>query len=236
MAIAAVLASCGSVRVNGSASFTRTYSPAGVMVSENRDVDGFGAIKFKGISKADVRIGSGFSVKLETDKNLMQYVECQVENGTLVIGLDNSDFRDIINAEITLPMLVAISNMGSGEIRVLDDIDCSEFGIEQAGSGNVYLSGNIGNANFSVSGSGSIHASGSTKVLSGRVSGSGAISCKNLHADEANVMVSGSGRVDVNAHNALNISISGSGKVYYDGNPVIRKSISGSGSVIRLGE
>lgn len=233
---ATLLSSCGVSRYSDNCEFKKTYTAIGVLATEDREVSDFSAIDFKGITRADIRIGNEYSLKIEADKNLVQHVDGYVANGTLIVGLDCSTDADFINVKITLPNLEAIRNMGSGEIKVLDNIDCNDFEISQLGSGNIYANGTFGNANFTISGSGNIMVNGSARNLSGRITGSGAIICKDLNAADANVHITGSGRAEVRAEKTLGINITGSGHVFYFGNPELSQSITGSGSAMMAGE
>jgi len=81
-------------------------------------------------------------------------------------------------------------------------------------------------------GSGDITAEGAVDHLTVNLLGSGHVDCHQLKARSANVTLTGSGDINVNASESLNASIVGSGNIRYEGNPAqVTKSITGSGTI-----
>ena len=66
---ATLLSSCGVSRYSDNCEFKKTYTAIGVLATEDREVSDFSAIDFKGITRADIRIGNEYSLKIEADKN-----------------------------------------------------------------------------------------------------------------------------------------------------------------------
>ena len=65
------------------------------------------------------------------------------------------------------------------------------------------------------------------------ISGAGSYRATELASNDARVMVSGAGRVIVQAEKTLRIDLSGAGSVEYIGNPKVTQKISGAGRVKR---
>lgn len=83
-----------------------------------------------------------------------------------------------------------------------------------------------------VGGSGEVSIAGETAHLEARVSGPGAVRAFDLVARDADVSVSGSGRVEVCAFRRLDASVSGSGVVRFDCAPQsLDRHVSGSGTI-----
>lgn len=102
-----------------------------------------------------------------------------------------------------------------------------------SGSGSVFLNGlRGGDLDFDISGSGNAVLQGRADDFNVRVSGSGKVDASKLAAEEVKANVSGSGDIAVNAVEAIDATVSGSGSVQYYGRPArVEQHVSGSGSV-----
>ncbi len=87
-----------------------------------------------------------------------------------------------------------------------------------------------------LSGSGNIDLVGSLENQDVTISGSGDYEGADLESLIAEVLISGSGSVNVRVEDQLDVLISGSGNVRYYGSPELDQSVTGSGSIRKLGE
>jgi len=107
---------------------------------------------------------------------------------------------------------LAVSISGVGELRA-NNLTCGQISGNVSGTGSLKLVGKAESAKFSVSGTGNIEAYG-------------------FNVKEADVRVSGVGRVDVYASESLNATASGVGSINYKGNPAsVETNKSGVGSI-----
>jgi hypothetical protein len=109
---------------------------------------------------------------------------------------------------------VTLSASGYGGIN-LDNLVASKLKCDV--SGWVSLTGKADSASFALSGSGEVHTSTSNPFT----------------AENAKVVSSGSGSIQLRATKTLDATISGSGNVYYWGNPTITRDVTGSGALIK---
>ena len=87
-----------------------------------------------------------------------------------------------------------------------------------------------------LSGAGSMNAEGSVDNADLVITGAGRITTQKLAARNLGITMSGAGKADVFATDTLNVTISGAGSVNYYGNPrEVTKSISGVGFVTKKG-
>jgi hypothetical protein len=101
---------------------------SGVLVTEEYPFTDFSQLEI-GMFDVEVRQGEGYSVVLEMDENLLDYVQVTQEGETLRIGLDPSESYQMENihmrAEITMPTLTGLT-MG-----LVDDAEVTGFRSEE---------------------------------------------------------------------------------------------------------
>jgi hypothetical protein len=203
--------------------------------TEKRNTGNFNAIKTVGSIDIEITSGDTYAVSVENDDNLLQYVETNVHDGTLIVDYKDgfSINNDHAKVYVTAPSLNKIGVSGSGDVSSQGIIkNASKIELNISGSGNIKAGVDAPAIEVSVGGSGDITLTGRTKDFAGEVSGSGDVNCGGLESENATVRVSGSGNAHVFASVHLSASASGSGDVYYRGNPPSPEiHTSGSGSV-----
>jgi hypothetical protein len=188
---------------------------SGKIASEDRDMSGFSSVRIDGIGEVTIAIGDTESVVVETDDNLLPFIETKVSGKTLVIKTQQgSDVHPTRDVKITVTM------------KTFE-------GAEINGSGNINVSGvSVGNVNLAIGGSGNINVIGTADTVQATLKGSGNIISDGLQARQATVRLSGSGNITVFASERLDAVVSGSGTVRYAGNPAkVEQSVPGSGSI-----
>ncbi|MBS1639360.1 MAG: DUF2807 domain-containing protein [Bacteroidetes bacterium] len=219
--------------------FSTPINGNGNLSSETRNISSAQKIKLAGNYNVELSQGNT-SLKINTDENLLSYIETYNENGWLVIKtkehyrLSSSNPIKII---ISTDKLEAIKLAGSGNITGTTKFtggDMLEIAI--AGSGNATLEVNTPKVKSSIAGSGDIILSGETKDEEIHIAGHGNYKAINLKSENADVHIAGSGNANVFAANKLSIHIAGSGDVNYKGNPAINKEIVGSGNIKKIAE
>ena len=180
-----------------------------------------------------------FLLKIETDENLLPYIEVFTSGSKLVIrtkeGFNLDATKDII-AYVSAPEFETIEVSGSSDVVGEGTIrGGNELSLNVSGSGNIYMEVDKEKVTTNVSGSGSINLKGRATDFSASGSGSGSIKSFDLVTENAEVNIGGSGSAEVNVNRQLDIRVSGSGDVQYKGNANVSKSISGSGNVKKVG-
>lgn len=211
-AMSLVLLVAGSVSADWFG-FGKSIKGSGDAVTEEREVGSFKRIESNGSADIFVTIGKELSVRVTIDDNLIDLIETEVRGKTLRIdSRERYSTRLGCKIEITVPELERVYLKGSGDVLV-ERLDTEFF-------------------EFKLSGSGSLVAEGSTDELELRLSGSGNIDTRDLIAQEAYAVISGSGDIRVYAEESFDGRISGSGDITVYGDPSdFSKSVSGSGSI-----
>lgn len=210
----------------------------GSVVTQNISTGSFSAVDASGDFTIYVSEGPN-SVQVETDQNLIEYLDIHTSGDELVIdtkrGFNLLPSRDLI-IHVSAPAYKSIS--GSGSVDVFSKTPVTgqgELNLEVSGSGDFKLQVNAPKIRSSISGSGSMELSGTAVDYSAEVSGSGDIRTFGLTTENSNIELSGSASAEVTASKSLDIQISGSGSVKYKGNPAVKQSVSGSGSIQKVG-
>lgn len=181
--------------------------------NEKRNVANFNAIEVGGIFEVEVVAQKDFSVEVEADDNLLQYIKTEVNGNTLEISTEKR-----------------ISPKGPIRVRISAP-DIEE--LQVSGVSKVSLT-NLKNSSLKVDASGAskIKVDGETRNLDVDLSGACRLDAENLKTENADIDGSGASNASVNVSGDLKADLSGASKVTYLGNPKnLDKSTSGASSV-----
>lgn len=200
----------------------------------NHELAGFREVDLSGGMNLFVSQGPDYSIRIEAESNLMQYIEVERDGAELEIGVkDGYNLKPTtgIKVYVTAPSFDGLSIAGSGSIRSETKISGNDIDLSISGSGSMLLDVQSPKISTDISGSGSVLLSGATRSFDASINGSGDVKAFNLLSETAEVDINGGGNVEVAASRELDVEISGSGDVVYRGNPSVKTSKHGSGSV-----
>lgn len=206
--------------------------------SEVRQAAGYTALASHGMMNVTISYGSSNTITVETDENILPYVETEVDNNALTIKVkDNAVLKPTngIKIHITMTKIGTITQSGSGNITGAGNFSNNGKTIFNiSGSGGINLEfATINSVEIKTSGSSHIKLKGAINgLLSVSQHGSGNVDCENAPCESVQANTSGSSYAKVNVSKSITAHISGDGHIVYKGNPTeIDKKISGSGSV-----
>jgi hypothetical protein len=180
---------------------------------EKRNVSDFTNIKTGGAITVEVASQRDFSVEVEADDNLLEYIKTEVKGDTLKIYTEGSiSTRTPIRVRIAMPQI-------------------ESFDVSGASSGTLT---NVKNETLSLDASGAskIKIDGEVKELIVDLSGASQMDAENLKAEDVTVDASGASSATVAALNDLNADASGASTIRYVGEPKsVDKKSSGASSV-----
>lgn len=207
----------------------------GDVTTEERSLNGFDGVESYGSFDVYLTSDSGYSVKVEADENLLQYIETDISGNKLRIrtarGISVRP-SSTMKVYVSAPEYSVVSSSGSGNIYGKNEISSADdLDIGISGSGNIDLDVRAGKVSADISGSGSISLDGEANSISSSIAGSGDIKAGNLKTREAKIHIAGSGNANLQATEQLDVEIAGSGDVRYSGDPKVNSHIAGSGSV-----
>jgi hypothetical protein len=211
----------------------------GKIATQQKETGGFSSVEVSGSVTVRVKQDAANSVKIETDENLMPYIEVYTSGDKLVVrtkkGYNLDPSKDII-AYVSAPVFKDIDISGACDI-IGDGLisGSNELNMHVSGSGAIIMQVNLPKITTEISGSGSVNLKGQATNFDASISGSGDIKCFDLVTDNTSLDLSGSSNAEVNANKKLDIEVSGSGDVQYKGAANVNQKISGSGSVKKIG-
>jgi len=208
----------------------------GNIKTEDRQVSEFKNVEVGGAAKVLVSQGDHSSVKIETDENLLQYIEVSQTGDKVEIherhGYNLKPTRDI-RVYVTAPVFRSIDASGACDIIGQSKITNPEsLEMHVSGAGDIKMEIDAPQLSAEVTGSGSIYLKGQTKDVSLDLTGAGHAYCFDLLAENTKVDISGAGSAEVYASVKLDAQVSGAGNVKYKGNASnVSQNVSGAGSV-----
>jgi len=216
--------------------FGKRVSGNGTIQSEEHTVTSFKNVLVSDGMDVSLLQGEVKPVKIETDDNLLQYVEVIQQGDDLVIrekkGYD-LDPSNKIKVYVTTPVYHRVHLSGAGTIESEGKImNPDEMEIHVSGAGAVKMDLKAPAVKATLSGAGSIALQGDTKDIDISLSGAGSAHCFGLLAENAKVSISGVGNADVYASVSMEAHVSGIGSVKYKGGASnVSQHVSGTGSV-----
>jgi Putative auto-transporter adhesin, head GIN domain len=147
------------------------------------------------------------------DAALLNHV--RIDGGRLSLDCDPGWFAPRFDIALTGPAIASWEVLGSADLS-LAQINQPQLRV-------------------SIRGSGSIAAAGIADTVGLEISGSGKAELKSLTAKSARVEIRGSGDAQITAEEDADVLISGSGDVELFGHPKLRRSeVRGSGSIVQV--
>jgi len=184
--------------------------------------------------KATFRKSNTYTVRVEIDDNIQQYLDAHQSGNSISIGLEDNDYKDItVNVVIESPDVSSIEASGAGSIY-LDGL-ALDHDLQIVGSGACSISGDLSarGVTLNLTGSSSVQLTGAADDLN--VSGTGAtqLSLFEFPVKHCSVILTGGSDSDMRVSDSLEVTLTGGSVLRYKGNPTMRiVSITG-GSVIQ---
>ncbi len=185
---------------------------SGNVVLEERSVDPFSKIEFRGAGTLTVRQGKKQSVSITTDDNLLTVIDTVVTDGKLEIKPNNDISNFTLNLEVVVTNIEELKISGAGTMN-LDSIEADDLMVTISGATKI-----VGN--------------GKVKNLTVKSSGASKLDMKELVAQSVFINASGASTSTVNATEKIDAKVSGVGKITCYGSPkIVDKSVKGVGKV-----
>lgn len=219
------LSSSGCMYLNG-------VDGNGHVVTENRDVSSFDAIKVGGAFNVILTQGNSEALTIEADENLLPLIETRVKGGTLVIST-KENIRDAkeLNIYITFNKIRKLNFSGACDVKSKGVLSFSTLDFDASGASEIKLELNADKMTCDYSGASEIEFSGTAGVCEIQISGAAELKAYDLECEEMELDLSGAADAKVNVTKSLRVEASGAASVRYKGNPSIDQRVSGAGSV-----
>jgi hypothetical protein len=210
----------------------------GHIQTETRSSSSFTNIDVSGAIDVYLKQDSLNSIKVESDENLLQYIEAYTEGATLIIhereGVNLKPTRGI-KVYVSGPDFKKLEASGACNIYSENKVNGNEaIDIDLSGACEVRMNLKAPKVSAELSGAGTIDLKGETKDFIVKGSGSTDVKCFDLLAENVEVRISGAGDANVFASVKLDVHVSGAGDVKYKGNATVSQNVSGAGSVKKV--
>jgi len=223
-----LLTACGINYVQGS----------GNVITEERDVSGFDSVDMSGFGEVIITQGDTESLTIETDDNLMQYIESVVRSNTLYLEFEDNTIPDPsgkITFRLNVIDLEALDLSGAGSF-IIESLGTPSLEITFSGAGDIDLDSLMADrVSTRVSDAGDISLAGEVDAQDIHIEGVGKYSAPDLKSNQATVQIEGAGSVVIWVIDELDLTIKGAGNVDYYGNPTVTQNIEGGGKINSLG-
>jgi hypothetical protein len=174
-------------------------------------------------------------LQIHTDENIFEALDVKIEARKLILNVKNDSI--IHPSKLTVYTsshnLQQVSVAGSGEIYLKGEVNARNFNLEIAGSGDLQADSLLCETiKVRIAGSGSVRLTGASLNAHFSIAGSGDINARKFFAGESKCSIAGSGNIYTFVGEKLDASISGSGDIIYTGEPAtVNSSIAGSGKI-----
>jgi hypothetical protein len=206
----------------------------GNVITQERQVPEFTAIKVGCAINLILTQGETQSVKVQTDENLQDRIITKVSGGTLNLSCGDIKNPTKMDVLVTTPNLTKLDASGASKVTGENTLKSEEFGLyvsgaakvtlnletgtltnETSGAANCDLTVTAKTMNSEISGAGNMKLTGTAEKHNTEVSGAGTLRALEFVTDQTYAEVSGAGNARVMARNQLKTDLSGAGTVTY---------------------
>ena len=210
----------------------------GNIVTQEIELDNFSRVSVGGNYNVTLLGSEEPRVIIETDENLLAFINTELYDQTLNINNVHSlKGTQGIKIDIFYPALNKLYSTGASKIEHEDVLVSEELIINLSGAGAIDLEIETQKVNINLTGAGVINLAGRTDILETHISGAGGLSAMELISNECSINLSGLGGAEVYASEKLEATITGIGGIVYGGNPkLVERQVTGLGKVTRSEE
>jgi hypothetical protein len=220
---------------NGPSAFSRKSEN---VATRHQVLEAFDHVELSGNFSAMLKESSSYSLSISADKEVMNLLLLEVEEGVLVVSyIGEQRFSDmpLVELIVSAPGLKRIECSGSVELLSDGTLGFDTLRVESAGvlKMNLNLKGSLFEGQLS--GASTLDLKGIVEELRLEVPGAAKISAFDLAAQKVSLDMAGAGKAQVCATQLLRVNLAGAGMVSYKGNPDrVFSNISGIGRVKKV--
>jgi len=213
----------------------KTVTGNGEVITQDRNLKGFTGIDACCNMRVELTPGPAFSVTVEAESNLQEFIQTNVSGSRLEI-----DFKDRVNINsnkkiivyVTLPKLESIDASSSANIVTTAAFKGERLRLESSSNSRVEAIFMGEKVVADASSGARIEVSGSAGYINAEASSGSNVYAGNLKSKEGRADVSSGAGIELNVSEKLNADASSGGRVRYEGNPTqVDTDVSSGGSV-----
>ncbi len=207
----------------------------GSITTRDYNLKNFKSINTGGVIRLYVRQDSSWSVKIETDDNLFEYLQVEKNGDELKVGHRrgvNLNPTNEIKLFVSLPVIRQLQIGGASAVKTDSKfIQNEEMSLELSGATSGEMDVRAPKVKISVSGASTLDISGETKDINTEVSGASTLRAFDLKSENADADASGASTAQIFASMTLKAEASGASHVKYKGDPKLTSNASVASSV-----
>ena len=208
----------------------------GNVVSEIREVtEDFNVVHAAEGLDVYITQGKEFSIDVEADENIIEYINTEINDGTLRIDCEEQIGRaKSKKIYVTLPEIVAINASSGSDVFGQGLIEADKLDISSSSGADIRIEVDTQNLTCDASSGADIDISGNAINLRANASSGADIDGRSLTVENCTADASSGSDISINVTKELNASASSGADVRYSGNPeIVNKSKSSAGSVTK---
>ncbi|HEV7779773.1 MAG TPA: head GIN domain-containing protein [Chitinophagaceae bacterium] len=209
----------------------------GTIKTEKRSTGSFSKVDVGGNIEVYIKQDSVYSVRIETDENLLEYIIVRTDGDQLVIEpKDHSNLSGTndIKVYVSAPVFKKLEVSGASSISTEGLVSSEEIDIEISGASSANLELKSPRVSAEINGASNVLLKGQTKDLKIEGGGASHARCFDLLSENANVDVSGASSAEVFASVSLKADASGASHIKYKGAATHTGTASGAGSISKV--
>ena len=194
----------------------------GDLITQERDLDNFTGVKACCSFKVELSQSPDFSVRVEAESNLQEFIITELRGKTLQIRFsENANFKSTedITVYVSLPLLRGIDASSSSKITGMTPFSGDDLDLEASSSAKILVEFSGDRVDIDASSSANIEVHGAAKRVSADASSASSIDAGELVAEDGVADVSSAASIKVHATKSLRADASSAGSVHYSGNP-----------------
>ena len=210
---------------------------SGNEVTLTPNVSGFNSLDIGHAFEVDIIQSQTYSLAIDVDDNIEQYLIVDDSGGTLVLGLEGGRaYTNVtLKAQISMPMLSALELSGASKAEFTQFESSDPFDLMVSGASEANGDIEAGDTTIKVSGASDVQLEGEGWDLLLEVSGASRVNLEEFTVQDARLDLSGASDVTVSVDGVLNVSASGASDVTYFGNPKLGDIETSGASSIQSG-
>lgn len=228
---ATVLSSCNF--------FDKKVVGDGNVTTQARSVDNFSGVDISGAISVYLTQSDAYSVKVEIDNNLQEYIDVYRDGDMLRIHQKNNTSLQTTNKEIKVyvsaPDFRKLEASGACNYHTQSRISTTgKLDIHLTGACEADLDVKAPDIYIDASGASTAKLRGETKDL--KIDGSGAFNIRSfdLLAENVNIDISGAGNAEIFASQKIDAEASGASEIRYKGTTTVNINSSGASTVRKM--
>lgn len=189
----------------------------------------FNACTLRAPGKLFLSMGQRASLRIKGDEQDVNSLDIDIENEELSITTKKTKLPKIHEVEYHLSAknMQRLSVFGQGIVTGQTPIQSDTFILRMSGDAQVNLNLNVNRLVLDQLGDTTVELQGKAKYQDLVFSGNGIYNGFKLQSEEADVAISGNGKVNLNVKDILRIKVNGKAIVRYKGTPTITKDVAG---------